>query len=314
MSKEELIKQNSFAAGIVLFNPDFSRLRNNIENLTKQIKTIIFYNNGAEIREIGNWNLDRDINVIIIGDGTNRGIARALNGIMEKANEFGFEWVLTLDQDSIVPSNLISSFKKVMVLDDVAIICPQNIDFRRKYMGIVTEPESETVQMCDTSGSCTRLSAWKEIGKFDDWLFIDLVDNDFCKRINLKGYRIVRINSVIMDHQYGDLEFRGAFAEKFFIKLGKMLHSTNIQKLSFKRKVNPIRVYYENRNVLYLNKKYAKYGGIGYANHHCRSYAVFLVTFSAYSWLVSDKKRETFRAIIKGIKDGKAARTEAWTI
>ena len=302
------------AAGIVLFQPDLDRLKENIYNLSQQLSTVIFYNNGAENVDINAWAKNSDMSIVVIGDGINNGIAHALNGIMEKADELGFEWVLTLDQDSIVPSNMISTFEEITKQDDVAIICPQNIDSRRKYMKAVKEPKIESVKMCDTSGSCTRLSVWKEIGKFDDWLFIDLVDNDYCKRVDLKGYRIIRDNSVVMDHQYGNIEPRGKIAERFFIGIGEILHSTNIQKLSFKRKVNPLRVYYENRNVLYLNKKYKEYGGIGYANHHCKTYIGFLLTFSVYSWLVSDKKKETFRAIKNGIRDGQAVSVLPWRI
>ena len=39
-----------------------------------------------------------------------------------------------------------------------------------------------------------RIDAWEQIGKFDEWLFIDLVDNEFCKRLIVSGYTILRLN------------------------------------------------------------------------------------------------------------------------
>ncbi len=305
---------NIVVAGIVLFNPDVKRLLHNIQNISSQVEMVIFYNNGVAPEVVNRIKVQLGKKAIIVGDGNNHGIATALNGIMAKADELNYEWVLTLDQDSVVPENMISFFSRLMEQKDVAIVCPQNIDSRRKYMHPVLNPRIQDISMCDTSGSCTRVSIWKEIGKFDDWLFIDLVDNDYCKRVKLKGYRIIRVNSVIMDHQYGSLEPRSKCLERFFIRLGEMLHSTNIQKLSFKRKVSPLRVYYENRNILYLNKKYKKYGGIGYSNHHCKTYIGFFLTFSIYSWLVSDDKKAVFYAIRNGIKDSKKRKVEPWTI
>ena len=313
MRRENTDERNLVAAGIVLFHPDFDRLFRCINNLSGQTDTVILYNNGADVEKVDRWNQNNGINIIIVGSGENVGIAAALNMIMEKAVDLGVEWVLTLDQDSVVPAGMLSLFSDAMSDESVAIVCPQNIDPRRKYMKPVTHPVAETVKMCDTSGSCTRLSVWKELGKLDDWLFIDLVDNDFCKRIELKGYRIIRINGAVMDHKYGNIAPRRKMAERFFIRAGEILHSTNIQKLSFKRIVNPMRVYYENRNILYLNKKYKKYGGVGYNNHHCKTYLGFFLLFSMYSWLVSDRKRDVFLAIRNGIRDGKRSEPEPWT-
>ncbi len=301
------------AVGIVLYCPDYGRLKESLIRLSLQVETMILYNNWANIKAINEMVSEWKSTVIIVGDGENRGIATALNKIMEKANELNYKWVITLDQDSIVPDNMLPAFLSEIKRENVAIICSQNIDRRRKYMKPVMNPQYEYVKMCDTSGSCTNLQIWKELGGFDEWLFIDLVDNDYCKRVDIKGYKILRINTVVMDHQYGNIKPRGKLLEKFFLKMGQIFHNTNIAKLSFKRIVNPMRIYYENRNILYLNKKYRQYGGIGYANHHCRTYIGFFLTFSLYSWIVSDKKKEVYRAIRNGIKDGKRVNPKPWS-
>lgn len=302
------------AVGIVLFHPDYERLKQCIFKIQSQIECLILFNNGTMDDELISLCNDCEGKIIVLGNGKNIGIAAALNAIMEFAYNNSYEWVLTLDQDSIIPDNLIKIFSQYMIEDDVAIICSQNIDFRRKYMKPIMEPKSENVTMCDTSGSCVRLSIWKELNGFDDWLFIDLVDNDYCKRVILSGYRIVRVNKVILDHRYGIIEKRNKYLEKILLKCGEITNNINISKLSFKRKVNPLRMYYENRNILYLNKKYQKYGGIGYSNHHCKTYMGFFLTFSVYSFLVSDKKKETIFAIIRGIRDGKKEKVTPWEL
>lgn len=305
--------RNLVSAGIVLYKPDFKRLNKNLYQLMQVLDTVILYNNDADLSQIKIPFQFKD-RIIIIGNGSNRGIAYALNCIMNKADELGSKWVITLDQDSIIPRNMIDEYSKYLNYAKIAIVCPQPIDNRRKYEKIVTTPETEYVDVCITSGSCTNVDIWKKVGKFDEWLFIDLVDNDFCKRIILSGYKILKINSVILDHQYGMLKRRSKITETFFLKMGDLLNNVNIQKLSFKRLVNPIRIYYENRNVIYLNKKYEKFGGIGYENHHCRTYMGFFITFSVYSFLVGKNKKRIWKAIINGVNDGKSKKVIPWDV
>ena len=181
-------------------------------------------------------------------------------------------------------------------------------------MNVVNTPSVEKIQMCITSGSCTNVKIWKQLGGFDDWLFIDLVDNDYCKRVVLSGYEILKLNNVILNHQYGDILPRSKYVERFFLKIGSHLQCENIAKLSFVRNVNPLRVYYENRNVIYLNKKYKKYGGIGYENHHCKTYLGFMIVFSLYSFLIGREKTKILGAIFHGVKDGLNKEVLAWRV
>lgn len=66
-------------------------------------------------------------------------------------------------------------------------------------MEIKKEPVEEFIDFCITSASCTNLAVWKEVGGFDERLFIDLVDNEFCKRLIVSGYKILRLNNLVLD-------------------------------------------------------------------------------------------------------------------
>lgn len=307
---------HQIAVGIVLYKPDVQRLQKNFDSLKNQFNMLILYNNGTDIQALNLNKIVKTMQVIVIGTGENVGIATALNGIMLEAKARGIDWVVTLDQDSIVPDNLCKEFMEFISNNgsSTAILCPQLIDRRRKYMSIKIAPKIEEIDMCSTSGSCTNVAIWEKIGRFDEWLFIDLVDNDFCKRATLCGFKIFQLNSVVMDHEFGNIEFRSPFWEKFFLSLGKRLKNVNVEKLSFKRKVNPLRIYYENRNIIYLNKKYQKYGGIGYSNHHCKTYLGFMITFSLYSLSVGKEKNKIFNAICTGVRDGRNKQVQPWTV
>lgn len=59
----------------------------------------------------------------------NTGIAHALNQIMTEAKEDGYTWVVTFDQDSIIPKGMKTAYESNIGVDkDIAIVCPQVID------------------------------------------------------------------------------------------------------------------------------------------------------------------------------------------
>ena len=312
-------KKKIFVAGIVSYNPDMERFKENIENILNEVEKLVIVENGSKnnqkVKEIvDQYQKDR---IKLIQNSENVGIAKALNQIMHYAEKEGFEWVITLDQDSVCPENLVSEYQKYIDEKNVAIICPQIQDRRRKYIEIENVHGVSEIDMCITSASCTNIKIWRKTGGFDNKLFIDLVDNEYCKKIRLYGYRILRLNYLILNHEFGDIEPKDTIMAKFFIKLSKILHKENIGKLSYKKKVYPLRVYYTCRNVIYLNKKYKKYGTIGYQeNYHCHNFMGFIICFIAPSVLRADEKMEVFKAAIQGIKRGRilAKRTKLFNL
>ena len=170
--------RHSIAAGIVLYNPEKKRLERNINQLKKQFKDIYIFDNSDtsndNYKEVATY----------LSEKRNCGIAYALNRIMEQAKKDGYKWLLTMDQDSIIQDGMVHGFEKsIKTHTDIGIVCPQVIDKRRSYLNIAYTDSEEYVDFCITSASCTSIEAWEKCGKFDEWMFIDLVDNDFCKRI-----------------------------------------------------------------------------------------------------------------------------------
>ena len=85
------------AACIVLFHPDPKDLERDIRAIAPYLDTLILWRNSGE--EIS---LPQDIPcpVVYMGDGTNQYIAHALNESLAYCAEFGFDCLLTMDQDS----------------------------------------------------------------------------------------------------------------------------------------------------------------------------------------------------------------------
>jgi len=86
-----------------------------------------------------------------------------------------------------------------------------------------------------TSGSLLDLNVFKEIGEFDENLFIDYVDTDYCIRLRKSGYKLIQFARPIMMHSLGIT--KDTLGYSFYE------HS-------------PIRNYYIFRNKLYILTKY----------------------------------------------------------
>lgn len=290
------------AAGVVLYNPDIIRFDKCLHTIIQQFDMVFLFDN---VGDMGRYT-DFCPQVKYITESKNRGIAYGLNKIMEEADNLGYDWVVTLDQDTMLPNNMLKEYIKYVDINNVAIICPQVIDKRRAYMTLVDTEEAfiEVRDHCITSGSCTNVKVWRELGGFDEWLFIDFVDNDFCKKVIINGYRILKITKIIIDQEFGKIRKKSNKKVQFYLWLSDFLHNKNIAKLSYKKTVSPIRVYYVHRNLIYLNKKYKFYGGIGYDNFNCNSFIGFLFYFSLPSFLRGSAKMRIFKGIIKGLWDG----------
>lgn len=302
------MNMNKIAMGVVLYNPDDKkRLQEAMQSFSKQdIKIYVYDNSTIDI------NVQMPSEVTYITENKNAGIAHALNVIMSNAEKDGYEWVITMDQDSILPVNSVSIYQKYLNVRDVAIICPQVIDKRRKYMHLSTNRGVEYIDFCITSASCTSIKIWKELGGFDEWLFIDLVDNEYCKRVISSGYKILRINSLILNQEFGKITPKNKYVQAFWYKIADVLHNQNFGKLSYKKNVSAMRVYYTNRNIIYVNRKLKKYGRTAYENYHCKGYLGFCLFFNLPSVLRAKRKIDVIKAIIRGTKDGSRAKVNEW--
>ena len=97
--------------GIVTFNPHLKRLNENIDAIINQDTDILIFDNGSDNRD--------EIKALaelkkckIICSKKNNGIAYGLSIIMSYAKKYHYDWVLTLDQDSVASLNLITEYKK----------------------------------------------------------------------------------------------------------------------------------------------------------------------------------------------------------
>lgn len=144
----------NIAAGFVMFNPDRERFLKCLNIVLSQFDKLIVFDKVGDNERI----FDKYEKVVYITEHANKGIAYGLNKIMEQAETMGYEWVVTLDQDIIIPNDMASRYATYTHLDNVAIISPQVIDRRRQYLELNESTEAIIdVEFCITSASCTNI-------------------------------------------------------------------------------------------------------------------------------------------------------------
>lgn len=267
----------NIAAGIVLYNPDVKRLQENIKAIKKQVDTIILVENGSSNTD---YLQQLDItDTIILTNDSNKGIAFALNQICKYCYDKKIPWVITLDQDSIVSPNIIQILEEY-IGDNVGIICPKIIDRNFKRKEDDYNYDVKEINWCITSASLTNVAAWKKIGGFDNSMFIDWVDLDFCIALRKNGYKILQTMKTQILHELGEnsriIHFRG-----------KQIYLLNRPST---------RYYFVERNNIYLGRKW-DHISLKRKLFETLETLFFVIFYEKHKW-------SNFIAMIKGIYHG----------
>ena len=271
-------------AGIVIYNPDIGRLEQNINSISPQVDMVVLQNNGiANINDLNQLIAHYD-KVVVIGDGDNIGIAAALNRLAEYAVIQEAKWLLTLDQDSVCESELIRVYEKYVTEVNIGLITCTITDRNFQYNKEEADFQTRYIDNCITSGSYIRLSAWKEIGGFDEKMFIDHVDTDYCYRLRLSGWNIIQTSYKGLLHEVGSNTKRKHLLGKEFVVFN---HS-------------PFRCYYIVRNQIYFARKHRDTLVLRKSMRIQRTAWTRWMVYLLYE----GNKREKMVAWAKGVRDG----------
>ena len=222
------------AAVVVFYNPNEKNIQN-IKKYEESVNRLFIIDNSDD--DVVRYKDTKKIKYIKFGE--NKGIAYALNIGAKEAIHEGFNWLLTLDQDSQITSKIIENLKEYLTSHDtknIGLISPyHDIQSDEKVKNITAEEMIEVM----TSGNILNLEAYQKIGGFKDWLFIDCVDTDYCMNLNIHGYKVLRLNKIKMKHHLGNVKIHTLFGKKYPCY-----------------NHGPIRRYYIVRNNFYINQIY----------------------------------------------------------
>lgn len=265
------------AAIIVSFNGG-EKIISSINALEKVVDLIIIVDNGSNDESLKIIKAISSSAIKVIELDENMGIGCALNFGVKFAIKEKFHWVITMDQDSIVDKNIIKSYEKFISENENAKILTPNISLNNG--GIYSEVDKE-VEMAITSGNLVRLDIFDKIGFYNEILFIDSVDIEFCLRLKQHGERIFFVKDAFINHELGCPHDKNGFFSKFYSK-----HS-------------PLRRYYIYRNYFYiLNVYFFKFPF--FVIKFTISHFILFLTIVLYerNWI------ENFKFIFKGLLHG----------
>ncbi len=225
---------------VVLYHPNTQKVIQNINSYMDQLDKLIIVDNSENIQHGVVEFYESNPSVIYQSFGENKGIAFALNKGIAFAKECKASWLLTMDQDSWFAQKEFARY--VHIVQNISSRYSDGVLFspRHKVPYLTKKDGISKVDKVMTSGNLIKMEMIDEIGYFDEKLFIDSVDHEFCYRINRKGYGVYRVNEIELVHHLGNLVTKDLFGTKLYI--------TNH---------NFIRWYYITRNLLYVEKLYA---------------------------------------------------------
>lgn len=306
------------ACGIVLYKPDMKRLKLTIASVCDQVSGVIFVDNGSgqdcvcQIRKLLSEGCGKNTDDILIENHENRGIAAALNQIMAQAERMGYSHVLTLDDDSRCDPELVRVLKHCLRYPKAGIVCPDavqddephdleeeaNADDHAAGFDACCEKSHmnglhhhvSLVEDCITAGSLVSVKAWRASGGFDEKMFIDFVDMDFCATLREHGFRIYHVSNIAVHQRYGNVT-------KTFRICGKEFYLFNYP---------PARIYYSVRNQIYFIRKHRGRHSIRVLDR-----LLFLFGYIGKHLVFESNRAACAKAMLQGCKEGAVMRTDS---
>ena len=288
--------------GMVLFEPEIELLIQNISCIIDQIHKLYIFDNGSSNHEIIRKKIIKQFPKLeYYYSNKNRGIAFGLNWLLKKANMEKYDWCLTLDQDSICSSNMISEYRKYIAYSKVALISPfvlNNSKITLHEYKLLKLPEYEYIDEpmnCITSGCLTNIKIFKELHGLNSKLFIDFVDTELNCKVLDSGYKILRANRAYLIQQMGK-----AYPVPVFEWLYRKTKINIFRRMKVATVYSNKSLYYSSRNSRYIRRNFDHIGK--------RTSFLFMFAYYFYFSMFYPKYRSRkvmCRSIIRGFKDYK---------
>jgi rhamnosyltransferase len=227
---------------VILYNPKVFVFKN-IESYLGHLD-ILYVIDNSEIIDVQFANTLKLISskIVYVPQSKNVGIASALNIAARLAINSKYNWLLTMDQDSYFYDGEFFDIWLIDIGNDgkIGLLAASYTDKYDQWQRVYSNNFNE-IHFAITSGNIINLEAWSFTKGFEDKLFIDEVDHDYCLKLRKYKYKILTSKKILMGHMIG--EFHEMESKAIGEKKKLILH-------------NPSRYYYMSRNVLYVCKRY----------------------------------------------------------
>jgi O-antigen ligase len=278
-------------AAIVIYRPDLATLSAVLAAVAPQVSRVLLIANDSAAPALALPN-----NAELVIQNRNLGLGAAYNLAVDWARANRATHLLLLDQDSVAERDMVVRLGKAFsATADVAAAGPLWRDARTGKTGHFVRltrwgtakirPTGHAIVSVDfliSSGTLISLKAVDRIGPFDEQLFIEHVDTDWCLRARAIGYALLGVVNARLDHKFGDATLTAPLAggnHQFFLYPAE-------------------RNYYLVRNSIVLWRR--PYAPMGWVLHD------FLRNVVLIFWhiLVARPRRKRLKSVWRGICDG----------
>lgn len=268
--------QDSLAGVVVFFHPPADVFQR-IQTYLPHLKRLYLVDNSPQPAVL-TQPLSEDPRISYHFLKGNKGIAAALNEAARLALNEGHDWLLTMDQDGRFEQQMAQRYfegaRRLAADESVALISPAHVRSRAVSGDFCEHHEPETVM---TSGNLVRLDVLADLGGYDEALFIDTVDHDYCLRVRRAGLRVLQFKHISIEHSLGQKQTVGR----------NRVITTH----------PPARLYWMTRNNLRLWRLYGK-DFPAYIRHRQKFY--FFTTLKNI-FLYQDQKKQRLVCVVRGL-------------
>ncbi len=287
-------------AAVITFHPD-KGWPDRLDAVLREHPRVVVVDNSlsAEAREFVTAVLSSRRGATLVAQPDNPGIGTALNLAFASLSSEGHERAVAYDQDSTPASGFVEALATTAAARPRAAVVGANwTDPRRPgrpalflrpagpfglvFRRIPASDDLAGILCVITSGALFDLGVWRDLGGFDEGLFLDLVDTDYCLRARRAGHDIAASARAILLHHRGE--------KRSGRLLGREFHPAHTP---------PFRLRCLTRNRLLLFRR-----------NRLRPLAWTTYEF-AYAWklaadalLFEPGKRARFAAMLAGVRDG----------
>ena len=183
---------------VLTYYPERDLLIQNISAFIDHVDKVLIWENTPS-SEIDDYKFIEHEKVEYYGDGLNS-ISHALNYAWKYAVSKGFDYLLTMDQDSI--------FKNFnFYLEKITLRYSQNTEtfgiYTPQILGRKVERDIEKIDMPITSGMLLPVVLINQIGGWDEEFKIDSVDDEFSSHAHSLGIRTFVVKDAILVQRFG---------------------------------------------------------------------------------------------------------------
>jgi len=291
-------EEPTVCAVLVAYYANLALLETALAALMPQVQGLVIVNHGGQPPEFAALMAKaRARGAAVLQHQDNPGLASGFNRGIEYARAQGFEFVLLLDQDSLLAPDmvpvLLEHYRQLSRAAPIAAVGPQFTDPRTEIkapfvrfgfpLNHKIHSAAGGVVACDfliSSGSLIPLAVLDAVGMMDESLFIDNIDMEWCMRAHASGYTLYGIFAASMRHTIGkQVTSRNWWCGRTFVH-------------------DPQRLYYSTRNRVWL-----------YHRAHTpwlwvvQDIPRLLLRFARMSLLVAPRRAHA-RAMLRGLWDG----------